>query len=97
MKKLWDAGKKTEMPAIAGDSVRAEKIYPRLSVDLDQCPALKADVDQDVELRIRGRVCEVRHNDWSHSMEIEVQAIGEADERGEENNADKALRKMRGK
>lgn len=93
--KFMDAGKKSE--AIVADT--PQKYYPRFSVDLDQFPGLQADVDESVELHLKGRVCSVTHNDYCHEMEIEVTSIGlpslTKDSVGNPNEADKALNKLR--
>jgi hypothetical protein len=94
--KFMDAGKKMESP----DATLPAKSYPRFCVDLDQFPGLEADVDESVELHLKGRVCSVTHNDWNHSMEVEVTSVAVPshthDSVGPMNEADAALGKLRG-
>lgn len=76
------------------------KVYPRFSVDLDQFPGLECDVDESVELHLKGRVCSVEHSDYCHRMEVEVQSVAVPththDSIGSANEADAALGKLRG-
>lgn len=93
--KFMDAGKKMEgLPMDA-----PAKSYPRFTVDLDQFPGLQCDVDESVELTLRGRVSALTHNDWSHSMEIEVTSIAVPSHThesvGPRNEADAALGKLK--
>ncbi len=94
--KFKDAGKKLDMPMAAEAPAKS---YPRFRVDLDQFPGLECDVDECVELHLKGRVCGVTHNDWCHDMEIEVTGIAVPshthDSIGPLNEADKALGKMK--
>lgn len=70
--KFKDAGKKMTDTSIAATP---SKVYPRIRIDLDQFPELKADVDEKVAFHGTGRVCSVTHNDWCHEMEIEVDSM----------------------
>ena len=70
--KFMDAGTKLDGPMA---EVASPKIYPRFRVDLEEFPGLECDVDEHVELNLKGRVCEVVHNDYSHHMEVEVTSI----------------------
>ena len=93
--KFMDAGKKTgNLPETA-----PVKVYPRFTVDLDQFPGLEADVDEHVELHLGGRVCAITHNDWNHSMEVEVTEVAVPththDSVGPKNEADSVLGKLR--
>jgi len=93
--KFMDAGRKLDTPTTAP----APRSYPRFTVDLDQFPGLEADVDESVELHLKGRVCSVEHSDYCHSMQVEVQSVAipthTHDSIGPMNEADKALGKMR--
>lgn len=95
--KYMDAGKKMDSPGVLVD--KPTKIYPKFRVDLDQFPGLKLDVDESIDLSLRGRVCSITHNDWCHEMEIEVTSIAvpsHTDERiGPKNEADLALGKLK--
>lgn len=94
--KFMDAGKKLDSPMAAVDS---PKYYPKFRVDLDQFPGLQADVDESVELHLKGRVCSITHNNYCHEMEIEVTSVGipthTKDSIGPMNEADRALGKMK--
>lgn len=94
--KFMDAGKKYDNPVAAESN---QKIYPKFRVDLDQFPGLECDVDECVELHLKGRVCSLTHNDYCHEMEIEVTAVAVPshthDTIGPMNEADKALGKMK--
>ena len=76
------------------------KSYPRFCVDLEQFPGLKCDVDGCTDLHLKGRVCSVSHNDYSHSMEVEVTSIAvpshTQESIGPKNEADAALGKLKG-
>ena len=91
--KFMDAGQKVET------ADPSPKYYPKFCVDLDQFPGLQADVDESVELHLKGRVCSVTHNDWSHSMEVEVTSVAVPththDSVGPMNEADHALGKLK--
>jgi hypothetical protein len=91
--KFKDAGKNLEMPTSA-----PTKVYPRFTVDLDQFPGLECEMDESVELHLRGRVCSLTHNEWSHTMEVEVEHIAVPTHThetiGPRNEADSALGKM---
>ena len=93
--KFMDAGKKYDMPM----AVESPKVYPRFRVDLDQFPGLEADVDESVELLLKGRVCSVSHNDYCHEMEVEVTSVAVPSHThesvGPKNEADSALGKLR--
>ena len=78
----------------------SKKIYPRLSIDLDQFPDLKGDVDETGELHICYRVCSVQHNEYSHSMDLEITSIAvprhsHEDVKGSGNEADRSLNKLK--
>lgn len=92
-----DAGKKSE--GVPMDA--PQKYYPRFTVDLDQFPGLKAEVDESIELHLKGRVCSVTHTDWSHSMEVEITSVAVPththDSVGPMNEADSALGKLKTK
>jgi hypothetical protein len=94
--KFLDAGKKMEGPALAEPP---QKVYPRFSVDLEQFPGLKADVDESVELHLKGRICSVEHSDYCHRMDVEVQSIAVPththDSVGAMNEADRAMSKLK--
>ena len=94
--KFMDAGKKSDL-AIPETS---PKYYPKFCVDLDQFPGLLAEVDESVELHLKGRVCSVTHNDYCHQMEVEVTSVAVPththDSVGPMNEADKAMGKLRG-
>lgn len=90
--KYMDASR--PMPTLA--DVTTEKVYPRFTVDLDQFKDLAADVDEGVELTLRGRVCSRNHTDYCNTMEIEVQAIG-VPSAADFNEADRALAKLKGR
>lgn len=94
--KFKDAGKKIEGPTMQPEA--PAKTYPRFTVDLDQFPGLRADVDESIDLHLRGRVCSITHNDWSHSMDVEVTSIAVPththDSVGSRNEADTALGKL---
>jgi hypothetical protein len=93
--KFKDAGKKPDMGVL---DAPAPKIYPRFTVDLDQFPGLECEVDETVELHLRGRVCARNHNDWGNTMDVEVTSIAVPshthDSIGPKNEADSALGKM---
>lgn len=93
--KFMEAGKKDEI-SITGSPAKS---YPRFTVDLDQFPDLKADVDESVELHLRGRVCALTHTDWCNSMEVEVMSVAVPTHTHESvgllNEADRALGKMK--
>lgn len=93
--KFKDAGKKMEMPMAA----ESPKVYPRFSVDLDQFPGLEAEVDESVELHLRGRVCSVEHSDYCHRMDVEVTSVAVPththDSVGNLNEADIAMGKLK--
>lgn len=94
--KFMDAGKTLAAPEPTGP----QKIYPKFCVDLDEFPGLEAEMDESVELHLRGRVCSLTHNEWSHTMEVEVKDIAipthTHDRIGPMNEADTALGKLRG-
>lgn len=96
MDKFMDAGKKFDSGVNLPDA--PAKVYPRFNVDLDQFPGLKCDVDECIELHLKGRVCGVTHNDWSHNMEVEVTSIAvpthTRDSVGPMNEADRAMGKL---
>lgn len=96
--KFMDAGKKMDSTMVVD---APSKVYPKFRVDLDQFPDLDCDVDESVELTLRGRVCGVTHNDWCHEMEVEVTSIAVPthtnDRVGPMNDADVALGKMKSK
>lgn len=93
--KFMDAGKKLESPM----ATESPKYYPKFRVDLDQFPGLVADVDESVELHLKGRVCSITHNDYCHEMEVEVTSVAvpthTKDSVGPMNEADRALGKMK--
>jgi len=93
--KFMDAGRKINDAPAAPET----KSYPRFTVDLDQFPGLQAEVDEVVELHLRGRVCGITHNDYCHSMDIEVTSVAVPHHThatiGQPNEADKALGKMK--
>jgi hypothetical protein len=93
--KYMDAGKSTEATEAVPATASPTKYYPRLCIDLDQFPELKAEVDEVGDLSIRFRVCSVRHNDYCHEMELEVTSIGVP--KSGDNEADKAYEKLRSK
>lgn len=81
-----------------------EKIYPRLSIDLDQFPGLEGDLDEEIEFHGRGRVCGLTHNDYSHSMDLEIRSLAHPDHTHGEmpkialvSIADQELSKLKGK
>ena len=92
--KFMDAGKKME-PI----SAEPPKVYPRFSVDVEQFPGLSADVDESVELHLKGRVCSVEHSDYCHRMDVEVTSVAVPshthDSVGPHNEADRALGKLK--
>lgn len=94
--KFMDAGHKSDLPAPATES---PKYYPKFRVDLDQFPGLEADVDESVELHLKGRVCAITHNDYCHEMEVEVTSVAVPththDSIGPMNEADQALGKLK--
>ena len=94
--KFMDAGKKSEMVT----EKPSQKYYPQFCVDLDQFPGLLAEVDESVELHLKGRVCSVTHNDYCHQMEVEVTSVAVPththDSVGPMNEADKVMGKLRG-
>jgi len=96
--KFMDAGKAPESVATLD---KPNKYYPKFTIDLDQFPDLEAEVDESVELKLKGRVCGITHNEWSHTMEVEVQAIAipshTSDDIGPRNKADEEFGKMRSK
>lgn len=93
--KFMDAGHASPTLAVTDDV----KVYPRFRVDLDDFPGLQADVDESVELHLKGRVCSVTHNDWCHEMEVEVTSVAVPththDTVGPSNEADAALGKLK--
>ena len=93
--KYMDAGKSNQLPEEATTTY-----YPRFTVDLDQFPGLKCDVDECIDLHLKGRVCSVSHNDYSHSMDIKVTSIAvpshTSESVGPKNEADMALGKLKG-
>lgn len=93
--KFMDAGKQMAEPSAV---TAPAKSYPRFRIDLDQFPGLEADMDESVELRLRGRVCSLSHNEYCHDMEIEVTSIAipshTKDSIGPQNEADRALGKL---
>ena len=95
--KFMDAGKKFDMPTVA--SPEQTKVYPRFRVDLDQFPGLSCEVDECVELHLKGRVCATTHTDYCHDMEVEVTSIAVPththDSVGEMNEADRAMGKLK--
>ncbi len=94
--KFMDAGKKSELSA---PMETPQKYYPKFCVDLDQFPGLECDVDESVELHLKGRVCSVTHNDYCHQMEVEVTSVAVPththDTIGPSNEADSALGKLK--
>jgi len=94
--KFMDAGKKMETGLLP--EAPSGKVYPRFTVDLDKFPKLKADVDESVELHLKGRVCGVTHTDYCNSMDVEVQSIAAPNHTHDsENAADKEYERLRGK
>lgn len=98
--KFKDAGK-SAVATLPGPS---EKIYPRFTVDLDQFPGLSGELDEEVELHLKGRICGLTHNDYSHSMEVEVRSLSHPDHSHGDmpkialvSIADQELEKLRGK
>lgn len=93
--KYMDAGKKLE----SYPTDVPQKVYPRFTIDLDQFPGLECDVDESVELHLRGRVCSVEHSDYAHRMDVEVTSVAVPshthDSVGPINEADKALGKLK--
>jgi hypothetical protein len=94
--KYMDAGKKMEVPTLADAPT---KVYPRFTVDLDQFPGLECDMDENVDINLRGRVCGLNHNEWRYDMEIEVTSIAipshTNEHIGPKNEADLALGKLK--
>jgi hypothetical protein len=92
--KFMDAAKSLTEPTTS-----PQKYYPKFCVDLDQFPGLAAEMDESVEIVLRGRVCGLTHNEYSHTMEVEVQAIQVPshtnDAVGPMNEADKAMGKLK--
>jgi len=60
-------------------TAKEEISYPHLFIDLDQFPGLEGDLDEEIELHVRGRVCSLSHSYGSHSMDVEVQKIAHPD------------------
>lgn len=96
--KFKDAGKSVASPLAA-----PEKVYPRFTVDLDQFPGLEGELDEDIELHLKGRVCALNHSDYSHSMDVEVRSLAHPDHTHEGfakiaviNIADQELSKLKG-
>jgi hypothetical protein len=94
--KFKDAGKNLE--TIAGPA-STEKYYPKFSVDLDQFPDLKAEMDDSVELVLRGRVCRLESSEYCNTMEVEVLSVAVPshthDSAGDMNTADKELGRLK--
>jgi hypothetical protein len=94
--KFMDAGKKMESPMVTDSP---SKSYPRFRVDLDQFPGLSCEVDECVELHLKGRVCSTTHTDYCHDMEVEVTSIAVPththDSVGLLNEADVAMGKLK--
>jgi len=90
-----DAG--TELQTVAADV--PAKIYPRFNIDVKEFPELQGNVDEHIEFRVRGRICERVHNDWSNSITVEALAISKCGEKeaatGPYNEADKAMEKLK--
>lgn len=95
--KFMDAGRKSQLAETSLD--KQSKVYPRFTVDLDQFPGLECDVDESIELHLRGRICGVTHDEYSHTMDVEVASIAVPshthDSVGPCNEADRALGKMK--
>lgn len=93
--KFMDAGKESgfDSPTLP------TKYYPKFTVDLSQFPGLQADMDECVELNLKGRVCSLTHNEYCHEMQVEVTSVAipthTKDSIGPMNEADKALGKMK--
>lgn len=93
--KFMDAGKALDSPTSPA------KYYTKFCVDLQQFPGLEADMDECVELNLKGRVCSLTHNEYCHEMQIEVTSVAIPSHThetvGPMNEADKALGKMKSK
>ena len=82
---------------LAINSLPEKKMY--ITIDLEKFPGLMTEVDESIRFEGSGRVCEVRHNDYCHEMQVEVTKISipshTQDTIGPVNEADIAMGKLK--
>lgn len=90
--KLYDMGQPLNTPAVP------DKYYPSLTVDLVENPQLSKEVGEECMLVIKAKVCSksISENHASQTFEIRKIAVEEPEDE-DENEADKALLRLKGK